>query len=197
MVANPKDPPRHFYSLEEYFALEHAGDARYEYWNGDIVCMSGGSRAHSRISRNAVYRMSQRLEGGPCVAFTADLPVKTPSLLPYRYPDVTVGCGDLEYQNIRGVDALINPVLIVEVMSPTTARHDQEDKFAAYQVIASFREYLLITQDAPHVSHCVRQSDGRWVREDSSQLEAVLRLESIGCELPLREIYEGVSFDPT
>jgi Uma2 family endonuclease len=193
MVANPKGP-RHFYSLDEYFALEHAGDARYEYWDGDIVCMSGGSQAHGRIISNVNYRLRQKLDGGPCLAFTGDVAVKTPSLLPYRYPDATVACGELKFENFRGVDALINPVLIVEVMSPTTADHDRKEKFTAYQAISSFREYLLIAQDEPEVVHYVRQPDGRWVREDARGLDAVLRLESVSCELSSREMYEGVAF---
>jgi Uma2 family endonuclease len=194
MAANPKDPPRHYYSLEEYFALEQAGDARYEYWDGDIVCMSGGSRAHSLISSNIVYRLRQRLEGGPWLAFTGALPVKTPSLLPYRYPDATVACGDRKYESIRGVDALINPTLIVEVQSPTTAQHDRKEKLTAYQTISSFKEYLLIAQEAPHVGHCVRQPNSLLTLEDITELTGVLTLESVACELSLREIYEGVVF---
>jgi Uma2 family endonuclease len=115
MAANPKEP-RHYYSLDEYFALERAGDARYEYRDGDIFCMSGGSRAHVQIASNVFFRLRQRLEGGPCRVFTGDLAVKTPSLPPYRYPDVTAGCGQLKFEHIRGVDALVNPVLIVAVL---------------------------------------------------------------------------------
>jgi Uma2 family endonuclease len=166
MAANPSDSPRHYYSVDEYFALEHAGDARYEYWDGDIVCMSGGRKAHGRIAGNIFFRLRQKITGKPCEAFTADLAIKTPTLLPYRYPDGSVVCGDLKVENMRGVDAIVNPTLIVEVLSPTTAQHDREEKFAAYQAIPGFEEYLLIAQDTPHVSHYVRQSDGRWVRED-------------------------------
>src|SRR5882724_3062675 len=127
MAAYPNNIPRHYYSLEEYFALEHAGDARYEYWDGDILCMSGGSEAHGTIAGNIFYRLRQKLEGKPCRVFTADMAVKTPTLLPYRYPDASVACGESRFENIRGVDALLNPVLIVEVLSPTTAQHDREE----------------------------------------------------------------------
>ena len=160
MIANPSDPVRHFYSLDEYFALEHAGDARYEYWDGDIFCMSGGSKAHGRIASNILYRLRTKLEGGPCVAYTGDTAVKTPSLLPYRYTDVTVGCGELRFENIRRVDALLNPILIVEVLSPSTDKRDREDKFTAYRAISSFEEYLLIAQDTPRV---IRFSCGQTV----------------------------------
>jgi len=194
MATHLKDRPRHYYTLEEYFAVEHAGDARYEYWDGEIVCMIGGSLAHSQITSNVHFRLRQKLGSGPCRAFTADLPVKTPTLLPYRYPDVTVACGDLTFENIRGVEALTNPVLIVEVLSPTTALRDRSDKFTAHQAIATFSEYLLIAQDAPHVARYRRQPDGRWVREDVNDLSAVLPLDSIGCALSLSEVYEDVKF---
>lgn len=194
MVTNPKDAPRPYYSLDEYFALEHAGDARYEYWDGDIVCMSGGSRAHGRISVNAVVQLSQKLKGGPCEVFSADSPVKTPTALPYRYPDVSVGCGDLRFENIRGVDALTNPVLIVEVLSPSSEDRDREEKFTAYQAISTFAEYLLVAQDAPHVTHYTRQADGKWIREDMTDLSSSLTLVSVSCALSLDEIYEDVKF---
>lgn len=194
MAANPKDLSQHYYSLDEYFALEHAGDARYEYWNGDIHCMSGGSRDHIRISANVFYRLRQRLEGGLCEAFTAEQPVKTPTLPPYRYPDASAACGESKFENIRGMDALTKPVLIVEVLSPTTAAHDHEEKFTAYRAIPTFHEYLLVAQDAARVTHYVRQPNSVWERRDVNSLDASLALESVGCELKMSDIYEGVSF---
>ncbi len=194
MAVNLKDLPRHYYTLDEYFALEHVGHARYEYWDGDIICMSGGSLAHGQISGNVFFRLREKLGGGKCRAFTSELPVKTPTLLPYRYPDVTLVCGNPTVDNMRGIDALTNPVLIVEVLSPTTADRDREEKFTAYQAIATFSEYLLIAQDVPHVTHYLRQADGKWTREDVTDLNANLLLESIGCTVALREIYEDVTF---
>ena len=132
MATNPKDIASHYYSLDEYFALEHVGDVRYEYWNGEIFCMSGGTRRHGRIASNVHYRLRQRLDGGPCSAFTADTAILSPALPPYRYPDASVTCGELEFKNVQGVDALVNPVLIVEVLSPSSAMRDQEARFTAY-----------------------------------------------------------------
>jgi len=194
MAADPHDTPRHFYSLDEYFALEHAGDARYEYWDGDIVCMSGGTEAHGRIGGNVYFRLRQNLEGSPCLAFTGDVAVRTPTLLPYRYPDVTVACGELKFQNIRGVDALINPTLIVEVLSPTTSLHDREDKFTAYKAIPSFKEYLLIAQDKVHITRYARQEDGLWLPEEITDTKTSLSLGCIGISLSPSEVYEGVTF---
>lgn len=193
MAANP-ELPRHFFTLDEYFALEHAGDARYKYWDGDIVCMSGGTEAHGQIAGNVFYRFRQKAEGKNCRVFTGDTAVKTPSLVPYRYPNASLVCGEAKFENIRGVDALLNPVLIVEVLSPTTERHDREDKFAAYKIILSFREYILISQDRPHITCYRLQEDGIWFREDVTDIGRTLTLESIGLSLTVGEIYEGVAF---
>ena len=193
MATNPTDI-RHYYSLDEYFALEHAGDARYEYWNGDIVCMSGGTRAHGRISGNIHYRLAHAVEGTLCEAFTADTAIFTPAIPPYRYPDASVACDVSEYRNVNGVDALANPVLIVEVLSPSTAVRDHEAKFAAYQAIPTFREYLLVAQDEPRVIHYWREGHELWQRQNIAGLDATIALRSIDCTLRMNELYQGVAF---
>jgi Uma2 family endonuclease len=194
MATNPKNVPQHYYSLEEYFALERASDARFEYWDGDIVCMSGGSRAHYQISSNIHLALGLALRGGRCRAFTGDAAIWTPTLPPYRYPDVSVACGELEYKNKNGLDALINPVLVVEVTSPSTVTLDEGPKFVAYQAIPTLRDYLLVSQDEPHVTHYTRLEGGTWERRDVTDPDASLELESVGCALRLREIYDGVTF---
>ncbi|MBX3279033.1 MAG: Uma2 family endonuclease [Acidobacteria bacterium] len=194
MVANLKDPPRHRYTLEEYFALERVGEARYEYWDGEIVCMSGGSRRHYLISDNLHAVLSDLLKGRDCRAFTGSLPIKTPSLPPYRYPDAGAVCDEMKFENIGGIDVLTNPVLIVEVLSPGTEHLDKEEKRRAYQKISSLKEYLIIAQDAPHATQYVRQGR-RWERRDVGDLGALLELPSLGCRLSLSEIYSGVKFD--
>ena len=103
-------------------------------------------------------------------------------------------CGDLLVEKMRGIDALLNPTLIVEVLSPTSEERDRQDKFTAYQAIPSFSEYLLVSQDAPHVTHYTRQQDGKWTREDLTGIAAVLTLSSLDCTLALKEIYEDVTF---
>jgi Uma2 family endonuclease len=194
MASNRKDIPYHYYSFDEYYALEQASDARFEYWDGDIVCMSGGSIEHTQIAGNVFFRLRVQLSGSRCRVFNSDLAVKTPTLPPYRYPDVTVVCGEVRAERIHGQDALIDPTLIVEVLSPTIASHDHNEKFMAYQAFPSFREYLLIAQDAPRVTHYTRQADGSWLREDVTDLGATLMLDSIGCRLSLSEVYEEVQF---
>jgi len=194
MAVNLDNSTPHYYTLEEYSALERGSDARFEYWDGDIVCMSGGSQRHYEISANVHFRLREKLGKGKYRAYTADMPIKTPTLPPYRYPDATVVCGERKFEEMYGVDALINPVLIVEVASPSTATRDEIEKFRAYQALPTFYEYLLISQDCVQVSHYRKQHDNIWVRHDMSDLTAVIAFESIDCSLSLRELYEGVDF---
>jgi Uma2 family endonuclease len=194
MATNPKDVPYHYYSLDEYFALEEASDARFEYWDGDIYCMSGGSKEHGIISFNVVFALGLKLRGGPCKPFTGDTAIWTPTLPPYRYPDVSVACGELQYRHVNILDALVNPVLIVEVLSPSTKALDEGKKFEAYKAIPTFREYLLVAQDEPHVMLYTRQPDGAWLRRDVTALDASIAFESLNCAITMSDIYQGVVF---
>src|SRR5688500_111835 len=194
MATNPKNVTQHYYSLEEYFALEDASDARFEYWDGEIVCMSGGSRAHGTISSNVHFALALALRGGRCRAYTGDMAVWTPTLPPYRYPDASAVCGEPELKHVKGHDALVNPVLIVEVTSPSTVALDEGPKFAAYQPIPTLQDFLLGSQDGPRVAHHTRPESGDWEHRDVTDLDASVELESIGQALKLRDIYEGVTF---
>lgn len=195
MATDPKDVPRHHYSLEEYFALEQASDARFEYWDGEIVCMSGGSRAHGMISSNVHSSIAAALRSGRCRAFTGDMAIWTLTLPPYRYPDASAACGELEFKHVKGHDALVNPVLVVEVTLPSTVVLDEGPKFVAYQAIPTLREYLLVSQDEPRVTHYTRRGDGSvWERRDVTDTDGSIELESVGCALKMRDIYEGMTF---
>lgn len=182
------------YTVEEYFALEQVGNARYEYWDGDIICMSGGSEAHGRICGNVYFALRLQTGGHTCQAFTSDVPVKTPTLPPYRYPDTSIACGTAVFENIDGIDVLVNPVLIVEVLSPQTEKADRGAKFEAYKAIDTFREYLLIAQHEPHLTHFVKQETGEWRRFDTADLTATVELEAVGCTLAVADVYATVVF---
>jgi Uma2 family endonuclease len=121
MVANLKDLPRPHYTVEEYFALEQVSEARYEYWDGEIVCMSGGTERHYLISDNLHVLLSNLLKGRPCRANSAGTPIHTPTLPPYRYPDASVVCGKPVFTKVHNIDALTNPILVLEVLSPGIA----------------------------------------------------------------------------
>ena len=167
---------------------------RFEYWDGDIVCMSGGSRAHYRISSNIHFALALGVRGGGCQAFTGDAAIWTPTLPPYRYPDASAACGELQFKNINGLDAIVNPVVVVEVTSPSTVGLDEGPKFVAYQAIPTLREYLLVSQDEPRVTYYTRREGSAWERRDVTELEASLELESVGCALKMRDIYDGLTF---
>jgi Uma2 family endonuclease len=189
--------PKHLYTLDEYFALEHTGETRYEYWDGEIVCMSGGSRRHSRISSRVHQLLANHLETQRgCEAFTSDQAVKLPATFPpYCYPDVVVACGTATFDDVRGIDVLTNPALLVEVMSPTSRQRDQKNKLELYRKIASLQEYLILDQDKPLVIQHIRQPDDTWLTNTCQNLEATIVLASISYQLSLREIYATVDFN--
>ncbi|HST51469.1 MAG TPA: Uma2 family endonuclease [Pyrinomonadaceae bacterium] len=191
MAANPERR----YTLEEYFELERTSNERFEFWGGEIFCMSGASAEHERIIRNMLVYLTIKIGGRGCEAFTSNIRIKVPSAPPYRYADLAALCGEATFEVIGGVDALVNPQLIVEVLSASTEAYDRGDKFTNYKSIQTFGEYLLVAQHRPHVTHLYRRTDGNWIYAEANDLESTLRLDPLDCELPLSEIYRGVSFD--
>jgi Uma2 family endonuclease len=155
--------------------------------------MSGGSKQHVRVSGNVYFGLRQQLTGRAREVFNSDLAVKTPVLPPYRYPDVSAVCGEAQFENVEGTDVLINPTLIVEVLSPATGRRDRNEKRVAYQSLPTVIEYLMLAQDVPHLTHFLRQ-ETQWVRADYANLDATIVLSSIGCVLTLSDVYLGVEF---
>ncbi len=188
--------PQPRYSVEEYIELDKNSEGRYEYFDGVVVELSGASLNHNRIVRNLIRNLENQLDGSDCEVLPADMRLKVPAAFPYRYPDVVVVCGEPVIEETQGLDLLVNPLLIIEVLSPTTEAYDRGLKFSAYQTIASFREYLLVAQDRPHVVQYVRQPNDKWLRSEVTGLDGELTLETINCTLALREIYERVKFQP-
>lgn len=186
--------PKKKYTLEEYLELDRNSEERYEYFNGEVFAMAGGSPSHARISLNVCTSLTQKLKGGRCEAFNSEMRVKVPKALPYRYPDVSVVCGEPIFDVVDGQQMLVNPVLIVEVLTPSTAAYDMVDKFTEYQSIDSFQEYLVISQDRPHVIQHVKQSKRRWLRIEIEGMESEVKLESVNVTLSLSELYERVDF---
>lgn len=189
--------PRRRYTLEEYFALELASEEKYEYFDGEIYAMSGGSRDHEQIIGNFLVALRTELRGQSCRVYPSNLRVNVPSQPPYRYPDLTALCDVPRFEKIGGVDALINPALIVEVLSPTTEAYDRGDKFTHYKSIESFVEYLLVAQHRPHVTHYARSEGGVWSYEEVNDLESSLFISALNCHLELRDVYTDVEFPPS
>lgn len=187
--------PSHKYTLEEYFALELGSEEKFEFWNGEVFCMGGASLAHNQIAINIGGEARTQLRGRGCRVFPADLRVKVPASPPYRYPDLTALCGQPEIERLGGLDVLVNPALIIEVLSPSTEAFDRGDKFTYYKSIASFSEYILVAQHRPHVSQFVRQENGVWTFMEFNDLAESVRCASVPCVLALNEIYRDVVFE--
>ena len=186
--------PKHKYTIEEYVELLKTSEERFEYFDGEIFSMAGGKFAHGAISANVLISLGQRLTNSACRAFGPDNALKVPAAPPFRFPDVSVVCGKPILQDFQGIDLLVNPIVIVEVLSDSTSSYDLNEKFAAYQSIESFQEYLVISQKRAHVIHHMKQPNGRWLRQDIIGLESLVQLESIKITLTLQEIYESVNF---
>ena len=175
---------------KEYLAFERKATTKHEYLNGQIVAMSGASFAHNFLTVNIATHLNIQLMNGECRVAASDMRVKVPQTDSYFYPDVVVVCGEPRAEDDT-FDTLLNPVLIVEVLSSSTAGYDRGEKFEHYQQIVSLKDYILISQDEVHVEHYCRQ-ESEWLQTEFQGLEDVLSLLSIGCELRLSDIYRRV-----
>ncbi|NJL10053.1 MAG: Uma2 family endonuclease [Calothrix sp. SM1_7_51] len=180
------------YSLDEYRAIEEKAEGRNEYRDGEIVPMPGGSLNHSRISGNIFAFFKFLLRETQFEPINSDLRLWIPDYRRGVYPDVMVFEGEPQLNGERS-DEVLNPTLIVEVLSPSTEDYDRESKFRMYRSIPSFREYLLVEQDEHFIERYSKQTQG-WLLSDFNNLEQSILLESVGIELPIAEIYRGVVF---
>lgn len=186
-------PQRRFYTEEEYFHLEQSSQERYEYYHGQVFMMAGASPNHSRIQRNAMALLFAKLRGSSCEVHGSELRVGVPFKDVYTYPDVLVVCGEPEYAP-KPKYTLLNPTLIIEVLSPSTEAHDMNEKFAVYRQLKSFNEYVLISQDKVRVMHYRKAGDG-WLLHIHEDSENTLTLELHNLFLPIHELYVDVRFD--
>ena len=191
---------------EEYIAFERealpdADIIRHEYINGELIAMSGASSAHNLITINVSAALHSRLRGSECETYANDMRVSTPATASYFYPDVTVVCEKPRFED-DVFDTLLNPIILVEVLSPSTEVYDRREKFAHYRQLPSLQEYVLVAQDQVRVEHYRRQEKQgtgpaigkNWIFTDFQELEEILPLTSIQCQLPFQEIYERVTF---
>ena len=184
--------PKPYVTPEQYLALERQAETKSEYFAGEIFAMAGASREHSLISSNVLGDLWSQLREGPCTVYNSDMKVRS-TQEHFAYPDVTVVCGEAQFGGEER-EVLLNPTLIVEVLSPSTEAWDRGGKFEQYRQRESLQEYVLIAQDRPHVERYARQADGQWLLTEVNGLEAVLALPSIGGELALAEVYRKVTF---
>ena len=178
---------------EEYLAWERKQPFKNEYHNGQIIAMSGASRSHNRITVDITIQLGNQLMNSECEVFASEMRVRTSSEISYFYPDVIVVCGEPRFEDDT-FDTLLNPILVIEVLSPSTAAFDRGEKFEHYKQIASLQEYILVSQNNVRVEHYRRQGS-QWIHRTFEHLEDMLPLASIEGTLPLRAIYRRVMFN--
>ncbi len=177
---------------EEYITFERKASFKNEFIKGEIVAMSGASRSHNRITGDVFNAISNQLADSECEAFIGDMRVKAGTTASYFYPDVVVACKELRFED-DVFDTLLNPRVVVEVLSPSTEVDDRGEKFVRYRQLASLQEYILISQDKVRVEYYLRQGT-QWISTEFRKLTDVLLLTSINCAFPLRDIYRRVTF---
>jgi Uma2 family endonuclease len=184
------------YTLDDYVELEKSTNERFEYWDGNVFTLAGVSDAHAQIQINlsTALTIEFRAKGKRCRVLPSDMRVKVPSYLPYRYPDLSALCGEAKFEKFKGLDVLINPQLIVVILSDSTEAFDRGDKFTYYKSIESFIEYLLLAQHRPHVTQYVKQADNSWSYKEVNELSEKIYVASLDCELKLEELYQDVVF---
>jgi len=181
--------PKYYLSPEEYLALERAAEFKSEYLDGVVYALAGASKRHNLIVANIIITLGGQLKGRPCRVYPSDLKVRVPNSKGLFYPDVSVVCGDDEFADDEQ-DVILNPTLIVEVSSESTAAFDRGKKFLSYQQIGSLQEYLLISQDETLVEGYARQGNDTWLYTKVTGLEGSLTLPSVNCELALKDVYD-------
>jgi Uma2 family endonuclease len=184
--------PKPLISPQEYLEREREAEYKSEYIAGEVLAMAGASREHNLIAGNIFSDFKIQLRGRPCEAYGRDMRVRIGSAEKYVYPDVTVVCGQPQFED-KHLDVLLNPTVIVEVLSPTTERYDRGTKCAAYRNLESVQECLLVSQNAVGVDHYVRQPSGEWVITQFNRLEDSIRLVSVPVVLKVAEIYRQVT----
>ena len=183
-----------YVSPDEYLRLERQAEYKSEYLNGEIFAMSGASREHNLITGNIGAELNRQLKSKPCEAYFSDMRVKVRSNGLYTYPDVIVVCGEPKFED-REVDTLLNPTLLVEVLSQSTERYDRIAKTSYYRTIDSLQEHLLVAQHEFRLEQYTKQPNGQWSLTQYTSPDEIVKLPSINCSLRLADVYDKVTFD--
>jgi Uma2 family endonuclease len=175
---------------EEYLVLERQAETKSEYLDGELIAMTGATRKHNLVAGNIFASLHAQLRQRPCEVYASDMRVGV-SPIAYTYPDVVVVCGEGEFGDDY-MDTLLNPTVIVEVLSESTGGYDRGLKFEHYRKLESLREYVLVAQEKCHVEHFVRQPDNQWLLSETDNLDDTVQLPSINCVLAVSDIYDRV-----
>jgi Uma2 family endonuclease len=182
--------PKTLLSAEEYLEIERKAESKSEFYAGEMFAMAGASANHNILVWNLIAKLSRQLESRRCRGFPSDLRVRTPTGL-HTYPDVVVVCGEPEFLD----NTLLNPKLLVEVLSPSAEGYDRGRKFEHYRPLASLQEYLLVASDRRHLDLYRRQEGGQWLLSSAGKGEEAIELRSVECRLQVGELYERVEFE--
>lgn len=178
---------------EDYLNFERKSEIKHEYFDGEIFAMFGAKRNHNVIAWNVDGELRQKLKGRNCEVYPADMRVFVPETGLYTYPDLVVVRGEPKFQD-DVFDTLLNPILLIEVLSDSTEGYDRGKKFQHYRSIESLREYVLVSQDEARIEKYVKQGDGFWILSEAVGREAKIEFSSIECQIDLREVYDKVNF---
>ena len=181
------------FTVEEYLEFDRKSEIRNEYYNGQIYAMAGGTHNHAIINANISGELRARLKGRACRTTSSDLRVQIPVKGSYVYPDVVVVCGEPQYGD-KVTDVLLNPTLVIEVLSPSTESLDRGLKSSYYRSHDSLREYAIVSQTEARVEIYTRQPSG-WLLAESAGLDTACHFKSVDCTVPLAEIYDKVNFE--
>lgn len=178
---------------EEYLAKERVNEFKSEFFNGEMFAMAGASWNHNRIKSNLEGELYAKLKGGKCQAVSSDQRIKIESTGLYTYPDIAIVCGEPQFSKLDK-DALVNPQVVIEVLSPTTENYDRSKKFRHYERLAPLKEYILVSQEEIRIERSVRQPNGSWLLTTFSEPTSEFQLDSLPVSIKLADIYAGVTF---
>jgi Uma2 family endonuclease len=186
--------PAHEYTVEEYLQFEETSQDKHEFYRGEIYLMAGGTSEHNLVANNtsAELRGAIKRKGKDCKAYGSDMRIAIPKEEFYTYGDAVVICGELEYVSGRR-DIIKNPILIAEVLSPSTRKHDRTTKFDLYSRLESFQHYLLIEPERVEIEYRWKTDDGKWKNHKITDINETLRIVGIDLEIPVAEIYWGIN----
>ena len=184
--------PKARFAPEEYLEMERKAAYKSEYHDGEIFAMAGASESHISIVGNLMYLLVGQFKGRDCKAYSNDMKVRVTATGLFTYPDVAILCGEARFDD-QHKDILLNPRVIIEVLSKSTEANDRGFKFAQFRKLESFRGYVLVSQREPRVETFHRQADGKWMFSECVGMEAVCRLESLDCQILLSDVYDKVT----
>jgi len=180
-------------SIEEYLEMENAALEKHEYYQGEIFAMSGAKTPHNIVSRNMLVALAQKLKGKRCQPFGSDMRIHIEANTLFTYPDISIVCGDIVTLNNDDYNVL-NPSVLIEVLSPSTKNYDRGEKFKLYRDIPTLKEYILIDSLSVNIEVFRLNENNHWELEEYKLVAQTLKLQTVQAEIPLAEIYEGAAF---